>query len=53
MTSIGDFNIFADNLSSAYKTSPKVISIGSSQDEVKVVQEADGKVVNPLYQGVK
>lgn len=50
LISIGDFNIFAENLSSAYETSPKVISIGSSQDEVQVVEESDGKVVNPLYQ---
>lgn len=52
LISIGDFNIFAENLSSAYETSPKVISIGSSKDELQVIEEEDGKVVNPLYQGV-
>lgn len=52
LISIGDFNIFAENLSSAYETSPKIISIGSSKDELQVIEEADGKVVNPLYQGV-
>ena len=52
MISIGDFNIFAENLNSAYKTNPKVISIGTSQDKVQVVEESDGKIVNPLYQDV-
>lgn len=50
LTSIGNLNIFAENLKSVYKTNPKVISIGTSQDKVQVIKESDGKIVNPLYQ---
>lgn len=49
LISIGNFNIFAQNLNSA---NPKVISIGTSKDKVQVVKESDGKIVNPLYEGV-
>lgn len=50
LISIGNFNIFAENLNSDYKTNPKVISIGTSEDKIEVVKESDGKIVNPLYQ---
>ncbi|MCC3869626.1 transglutaminase domain-containing protein [Terrisporobacter mayombei] len=50
LISIGDFNVFAENLNSAYERNPKIISIGTSQDKVQVVEESDGKIVNPLYQ---
>lgn len=50
IVSIGNFYIFAENSNFAYKKSPNVISIGSN-NEIQVIEESDGKIVNPLYQG--
>lgn len=50
--SIGHFNIFAENLNPTYETNPNIISIGELENEVKVIEEEDGKIVNPLYKGL-
>lgn len=52
LISIGNFQVFAENLNFAYKESPKIISIGQPENEVQVVEEEDGKVSNPLYEDV-
>ena len=45
---VGNLNVFAQN--SFKESNPKVLSIGQGEDEIQVVEEADGKIVNPLYQ---